>query len=112
MQTVDAMELTKKSCVEANEPGRSPISCIGRFKDQLDSLMLVVYNKLHDRAGSSYQQILRKEQADWLEKRLARDSEIDALKKEGMSDAALRIYKYEAKTEVLRDRVKYLISKL
>ncbi|NCI51706.1 DUF1311 domain-containing protein [Sediminibacterium roseum] len=110
--TVDAMEQRKKGCLEGNEPGRSQLFCIGRYKDQLDSLMQVVYQKLNDRASVSYQQILRKEQADWLEKRMANDAATDTLKKEGLNDAALRIYRYDRRTEFLRDRVKYLIGKL
>jgi uncharacterized protein YecT (DUF1311 family) len=112
IRTIDSLETIKQDCVDGNEPGRSPIYCIGRFRDQLDNLMQVVFQQLYDRAGAAYKQELAKEQKAWLERKVNSETDIDANKKEGLNEAELRIYRYEAKTAFLRDRVKFLVSKL
>jgi uncharacterized protein YecT (DUF1311 family) len=112
IRTIDSLENIKQDCMDGNEPGRSPVYCIGRFRDQLDNLMQVVFQQLYDRAGSSYKQALAKEQNAWLERKVNSENDIDANKKQGLNEAELRIYRYEAKTAFLRDRVKYLVSKL
>ena len=114
LHTIDSLQKKEQACLDG---GYRQTTCIGIFRNEMDSIMQLAYQKLYGRANGAARAALQKDQMNWLEKQKANDNKIETedrekYVKEEWGESAIRMFLFGSKTDFVRDRAKYLVKKL
>lgn len=112
-KTIDSLKSIDQACLDSG--WRMP-SCEYEYLIAIDSILNVVYNKLHSKLDSSGRTALKKEQLDWLKQRdihyKKSDKEFEDSIRAGSWGDEMRVVTIGEKSDFTEKRVLVLIQRL
>jgi uncharacterized protein YecT (DUF1311 family) len=107
--TVNELDSSYQTCLDN---GADMYGCAVDDYSKMDSLLNVVYKKLHAKYSSSEYSQLKTEQKGWLKKRTTYFKKIDGGNAEGLAGQDRMMFIEDEKTTFVRARVLELIRRL
>ena len=68
-KNIDSLQAIEQNCLDSGISGKHMENCSCEFRNQMDSILNVVYNNIRKNLNAKQKEILKQEELNWLRKR-------------------------------------------